>query len=67
MMRSYRNKTEISRDLKILRLKRDISIEELKLVKSHFKEDLSFSSWIQTGIKYAGKIGFYKLMRKLIK
>tara|TARA_R110002049_G_scaffold302713_2_gene496075 strand:- start:15306 stop:15425 length:120 start_codon:yes stop_codon:yes gene_type:complete len=37
---------QIEEDLKILKLKRDISIEELKLVKQDFKDDLSISNWV---------------------
>lgn len=66
MMRNYRNKTEISRDLKILKLKRDISLEELKLVRSQFKEDLSMNNWIQAGIKTFSKVGLYRFIRKII-
>lgn len=65
-MRTYGNAEQITRDLEVLKLKRDISMEELKLVKQEFKEDLSVASWMQTLIKAFGRIGLYKMAKKII-
>jgi len=65
-MRIYDNATQIEEDLKILKLKRDISIEELKLVKQDFKDDLSISNWVQTVLKFIGKAGLFKFAKKII-
>lgn len=64
-MRVYNNAKEINSDLKVLKLKRDISIEELKLVKEEFKEDLSVSNWVQSALKIFAKLGMYRLARKV--
>ncbi|GAA4238790.1 hypothetical protein GCM10022291_30650 [Postechiella marina] len=65
-MRIYENAEEIAKDLEVLKLKRDISIEELKLVKQSFKEDLSLANWVQTILKTIGKVGFFKIAKKII-
>lgn len=67
MKNVYNNHQEISMELKKLRLQRDISIEELKLVKEQFKEDLSIAHWIQSAIRTIGKVGIYNLARKVVK
>ena len=48
MKKAYNNSKEITKELKLLKLKRDISLEEIKLVKEQFKEDLSVGNWFQT-------------------
>lgn len=63
-MRVYENKEQIINDLELLKLKRDISIEELKLVKQEFKDDLSLSNWMQVLLKTLGKLGLYRLAKK---
>ncbi len=65
-MRIYENPQQIKRDLELLKLKRDISIEELKLVKEDFKEDLSMSSWMQAALKTVAKVGLFRVARKII-
>lgn len=67
MKSSYKNQEEISTELKTLRLKRDISIEEIKLVRLQFKEDLSIKNWLQTGLKTLGKLSAYSFIKKIIK
>ncbi len=63
-MRVYENTEQIANDLELLKLRRDISIEELKLVKQELKDDLSLSTWMQTLLKTVGKLGLYKLAKK---
>jgi len=66
MKRDYNNFDQIARDLKILKLKRNISIEELKMVKEQFKDDLSLSSWFQIALKTIGKVGLFRAAKKII-
>ena len=65
-MRVYENAQEIARDLEVLKLKRDISIEELKLVKQEFKDDLSIANWLRTVLKTIGKVGLFRVAKKVI-
>lgn len=67
MSKSYNSNKEITRELRLLKLKRDISLEEIKLVKEQFKEDLSFGNWFKTVFEAVGKIGAYRLAKKIIK
>ena len=64
-MRIYNNAEEISHDLEILKLRRDISIEELKLVKQDFKDEFSVSNWVQVTLKALAKLGVYKMVKKV--
>tara|TARA_R110002049_G_scaffold242357_1_gene416189 strand:+ start:29289 stop:29486 length:198 start_codon:yes stop_codon:yes gene_type:complete len=65
-MRVYENAQEIAKDLEVLKLKRDISIEELKLVKQEFKDDLSIANWLRTVLKTIGKVGLFRVAKKVI-
>lgn len=67
MKTTYNTQKDISRELKRLRLQRDISIEELKLVKQQFKDDLSANKWFKSVLASAGKFGLYKLLQKVTK
>lgn len=64
-MRVYENVSDINDDLEILKLKRDISIEELKMVKQEFKDDFAIANWIPTILKTIGKAGLFKVAKKL--
>ena len=67
MMKSmYNNNDEIKKELKRLRLQRDISIEELKIIKHQLKDDLSFPNWIETALKALSKYGVYSLVKKIV-
>ncbi|SFN73748.1 hypothetical protein SAMN04487989_103118 [Bizionia echini] len=66
-MRNYQSFTEIESDLKRLDLERKIALEEMKLLKTEFKEDLKPSNWISTLMNVAGKYGLYVLMKKIWK
>lgn len=65
-MKVYDNAQQIANDLKILKLKRDITIEELKLVKQEFKDDLSIANWLRPIFKAIGKVGWFKVVKKFI-
>ncbi|HLV39584.1 hypothetical protein [Xanthomarina sp.] len=67
MKPSYTNFKQIETDLKLLNLQRKVSWEELKLIKTEFKEDLRPFNWVETLIKGAGKYGVFVLFRKLFR
>lgn len=67
MKKSYNNRQEILKELKLLKLKRDISFEEIKLIKEQFKDDLSFGNWFQTAIQTFGRLGVYNLAKRILK
>ncbi|MFD1062178.1 hypothetical protein ACFQ1Q_02885 [Winogradskyella litorisediminis] len=64
-MRVYNNIEDINKDLQILKLQRDISIEELKMVKQEFKEDFSVANWVPMVLKTLGKLGLYRMAKKI--
>ncbi len=66
-MKNYQSFTEIETDLKRLNLERKIAFEEMKLLKTEFKEDLKPSNWINTILQVVGKYGLYVLMKKFLK
>lgn len=63
-MKIYTSFEDIENDLKRHRLERDIAWEELKLVKSEFKEDLQPLNWVSTVLKLTGKYSFIALIKK---
>ncbi|MDO6743500.1 hypothetical protein Q4553_02840 [Tenacibaculum soleae] len=67
MKKHYKNSQEITTELKKLRLKRDISVEEIKLIKEQLKEDLSIANWIKTLATNLGKLGVYNFAKKMMK
>lgn len=67
MKKHYKNSQEITTELKKLRLKRDISVEEIKLIKEQLKEDLSIVNWIKTLAANLGKLGVYNFAKKMMK
>lgn len=66
MKKGYENFDDIAKDLKILKLRRNISIEELKLIKEQFKDDLTLSNWVQIALKTIGKVGLFRAVKKII-
>ena len=66
-MKIYNTFEEIEYDLKRLNLERKIAYEELKGIKSDFKEDLQPLNWVQTVFKFAAKYGFFMLLKKIVK
>lgn len=67
MRRTYTNFEDIEKDLKRLKLERQIAWEEMKLLKNEFKEDLSPANWVQTMLSAFGKYGMFILLKKLFK
>ena len=65
-MKTYTTFKDIEQDLKRLKLERDIALEELKLMKNEFKEDLKPINWLSTALKLTGKYGFIALIKRLI-
>lgn len=66
-MKQYRTQEDIKRDLRRLQLEKQIAWEELKVVKSDFKETLKPYTWLQTGFKMASKVGVMMLIKKIIR
>lgn len=65
MKQAYTNFEQIETDLKRLDLERLVAWEELKLLKTEFKEDLRPLNWVEPIIKGASKYGLFMLLRKL--
>ncbi|MCF8713623.1 hypothetical protein JM658_02190 [Joostella atrarenae] len=67
-MKVYTSFEEIDKDLKILRLKKDISKEEIKLNYNGLKEDLGFLSVVGKAANFVIKnVLALKLSKKLFK
>ncbi|WP_378175474.1 DUF6327 family protein [Aquimarina sp. SS2-1] len=67
MRKTYHSFEEIERDLKTYSLQRQISLEELKLLKSELKEDLQPNQWVLTLFSAVKKYGIYYLIKRLFK
>lgn len=65
MKPSYKNFDQIETELQLLDLQRKVAWEELKMVKTEFKEDFRPLNWVETLLKGAGKYGVFVLFRKL--
>ena len=63
-METYTSFKDINNDLKRFKLERDIAWEELKLIKSEYKEDLQPLNWVSTALKLTGKYSFIAIIRK---
>lgn len=66
-MKTYETFDEIDRDLKLLRLERDIAFEELKMVKHNFSNSLKPVNWITTILKAISKYGVLLMIKKMFK
>lgn len=66
-MKNYKTFTEIETDLKRLKLERQIALEELKWLKSEFKEDIKPSNWFGTTVKSVARRGLYNVLNKFVK
>lgn len=66
-MKQYQSFEDIETDLKRLDLERSIAIEEMKLLKGEFKDDLKPANWLSTVLNVAGKYSFYVLLKKFLK
>lgn len=59
---------DIENNLKILNLRREIALEEMKIAKSAFAENLNPLEWINPDlIKSTSKIGILYLLKKYLK
>ncbi|WP_035086439.1 MULTISPECIES: DUF6327 family protein [Aquimarina] len=63
----YTSFEEIHNELKTLQLKRQISLEEMKLAKSEFKEDLQPYQWMSTFLSALKKYGLLYLIKRMFK
>jgi len=66
-MKQYQSFEDIENDLKRLSLERKIALEEIKLIKSEFQDDLKPSNWMQSVLKNAGKYGLFLLAKRFLK
>lgn len=66
-MKHYQSFNDIEQDLKRLKLERDIALEEMKLSKNKFKDNLNQKSWLNLVVDVAGKYGFYVLVKRFLK
>lgn len=63
-MKTYTSFKDIDNDLKRYKLERDIAWEELKLIKTEYKEDLQPLNWVSTALQLTGKYSFIAVIRK---
>lgn len=64
-MKNYNNLDEINRDLKVLALKRNIALEELKYVRNNTIENFNPYEWIKIYLlKKVTKFGLDFLLKK---
>ena len=66
MKPSYTNFDQIETDLKRLDLQKQVAWEELKLLKTEFKEGFRPLHWVESTVKIAGKYGVFLLLKKFI-
>ncbi len=66
-VKTYKNAESVERDLKILDLERKIALEEIKLLKEEYKEDLKPINWLRSAMKYASKFGSMMILKKILK
>ncbi len=63
----YNSFEEINNDLQMLSLRRKIALEEIKLVKTEFKEDIQPYRWVSTLFSAVKKYGILYLIRRFFK
>lgn len=66
-MKQYESFDDIEKDLKRLSLERNIALEEMKLLKSEFKDDLKPINWVSTIFSAFGKYGLYAIIKRILK
>lgn len=66
-MKTYNSFEDIEYDLKRLELKREIALEEMKVLKYQVHEELSPYNWIKTASKILGKIGTVLIVKKIFR
>ncbi|MFD2565136.1 DUF6327 family protein [Aquimarina rubra] len=67
MAKTYSSFEEIEHDLKKYDLQRQISLEEIKLLKTELKEDLQPYQWVSTIFSAVKKYGIYYLIKRIFK
>ncbi len=67
MNTTYTSFKEIEQDLRKLNLQRQIAVEEMKLLKTEFKEDLQPYQWLSTALSAIKKYGIFYLVRRLFR
>ncbi|NLP58663.1 DUF6327 family protein [Lutibacter sp. B1] len=65
--KTYNSLKEISNDLKVLNLQREIAFEELKLMKNNIQKSLEPYSYFNSVLKFVSKYGAIAIIRKIIK
>lgn len=66
-MKNYQTFESIEKDLTRLKLERSIALEEMRLLKNEFKQDLKPANWVSTAFNVAGKYGAYRLLKRFFK
>ncbi len=66
-MKEYQSFEEIEQDLKRLSIERKIALEQMKLSKNKFTNNLKQKNWLSLVIDVAGKYGFYVLLKRFFK
>ena len=66
-MKKYNTFDDIDNDLRRLDLERKIAWEELKLVQGKVEEDLQPINLMVNVFKVIGKVGLFKLLKKIIR
>lgn len=64
---TYTSFKEIELELRKLKLQRQIAIEEIKLLKPEFEEDLRPYQWVAVILEFIKRYGIYYFVRKLFK
>lgn len=67
MDKNYNSMEEVRQDLKILRLKRDISLAELESKKIEVEESFAMSNILSTVVEGVKKYGVFFLIKKLFR
>jgi hypothetical protein len=66
-MKRYQNFKEIDSDLKLLSLEKQIALEELKIVKNDFEENLRPIGVLSSSLRLVRKYGVLILIKKFFK
>jgi len=66
-MKTYKSFEDIDKELKRLRLERDIAWEEVKLNKNKLIEDIQPPQWINSGFRLVSKYVFWLLFKRFLK
>ncbi|WP_439129773.1 hypothetical protein [Polaribacter sp.] len=66
-MKDYKSFKEIEQDLKLHSLEKDIALEELKIIKNDFENQLKPLSLLGSAVKFASKYGLLVLVKKIFK